>query len=116
MGGSEIEVEWAFYLIPNAYFVAIPAAAGVGEISDVVKIYIQVGLACDPQLPVIILLPDFPVIKLRPGATMNAQGFSAPEETELIGRLAITIRNKTFAMKRGNMFLFNTSLFFNCKL
>ena len=83
MGGSEIEVERAFYLIPDAHLFAVPATAGVGEISEIVKIYIQVGLAYDPQLPVIILLPDFPVIKLRPGATMHANCFDGDEPSEI---------------------------------
>ena len=83
MGGSEIEVEWAFYFIPNAYLFAVPATAGVGEIGDVVKINIQVRFPDDPQLPVIILFPDFPVIKLRPGTSMHANCFDGDEPSEI---------------------------------
>jgi len=61
-------------LVAHARLPAVPTAAGVGEIEHLIKVNIQVWLAHNAQLPVIMGLPEIQVIDSRRGASVHADG------------------------------------------
>jgi hypothetical protein len=62
LGGSKIELEFAFHLIAHIVSVSVPAPARIGEVGHFAEIDIEVRFADDAQGAVIVLLPEVAVI------------------------------------------------------
>lgn len=62
VGGAEVEVVRGHDFVADAVLFAVPAAAGIGEVGYFCEIDIEIGLADDIQGPVVVFLPDEPVV------------------------------------------------------
>ena len=61
-------------LVAEAHFVAVPAAAGVGEVEGFVEIDVEIGLRGDAQRAVIVFFPDGAAVPFAQGAAVHADG------------------------------------------
>ena len=72
--------------VPHAHLVAVPAAAGVGEVEDFREVRVQIRLALDAEGLVIVLLPDILAVVRRARASVHAD---APHRNNLPQRLKV---------------------------
>ena len=71
-----------WYLVAHTHFPAIPPAAGIGEVEHIIKIHIEIGLADDAEIAVVVFLPQVAVVVFRPGTAVHADVFYGDELAE----------------------------------
>src|SRR5690625_1490051 len=60
--------------IPHAHFVPVPPPARIGDIKHAAEIQIKIGLGNNPVLPVVVMLPEIPVVEPAQRAAMHTGG------------------------------------------
>ncbi len=68
--------------VAYAYLVAVPAAAGIGEVEGFVEINVKIGLCGDAQRAVIVFLPDGAGVPPAQRTAMHADGGDGNEFPE----------------------------------
>jgi len=71
-GSLKSESKIVVHFIPHAYFLAIPAPTSVSKVKHLFKIDIEVRFAHYAVIPVVVEIPDLPVIVLRARAAVHA--------------------------------------------
>ena len=57
---------------------------GVGEVKGFVEVDVEIGIRCDAERSVIVLIPDGTAVPFAQGASMHADGGDGNEFPELL--------------------------------
>ncbi len=80
------------HFVADACAPAVPAAAGVGEVEDVVEVEVEVGFADDAQPAVVMVFPDVFAVEGRARTAVHADGFygcQLPEFFQVVAEVIV---------------------------